>query len=500
MGASRERLVRQMLTESLLLALLGGTLGVALSWAGVDALARLVPTELTFLRAADIDMDVRVLFFTLGVTLLTGIVSGLLPALGTSSPDLRQGLGVASGATTADRSQNRLRHALVVVEVALSLVLLVGASLMMRSFLRLSKEPPGFDPTRLIAANLTLPAQRYQTREQRDDFFNRVKAILKTHPGVESVSVASGIPTEGGSVAFDARVEIDGRPSEPRDGALVLPFSRVDSNYFKTMRIPLLRGREFGAEDVVDGAPAIIVNEEMARRYWPNEEPVGSRLRFDPEARWGTVVGVAANVGARQAGSVLSRMEFYYAISQDKRRSGSQTLIVRTTSDPDPLIATVKTAIHTVDKDQPVYRIDSVDTRLGEALAEPRFYLQLIAGFAGLTLLLVSMGLYGVMAHTVARRTRDIGIRMALGARRNDVLGLVLKRGLALTCSGVCAGIAASLSLSRAIEVILFGAPGLDPQTAATVALLLTAVALTACWIPALRATRIDPLVALKHE
>lgn len=500
LGAGRGRLIRQLLAESLILAFLGGTVGVTLAWAGVGALARLVPSELTFLRMADIGMDPRVLAFTVAVTLLTSILTGLLPALRTSRPDLRLGLGGMSGATTADRSRTRLRHALVVGQVALSLVLLVGAGLMMRSFLRLSAEPPGFDPRSLIAANLTLPAQRYQTPAQRVEFFNRVKAILKSHPQVESVSVASGIPTEGGSVAFGSNLEIDGGPPRSEDAGIVLSFSRVDSIYFRTMRIPLLRGREFGEEDTVDIAPAVIVSEEMARRYWPNGNPVGSRMRFNREAGWGTVVGVAANVGGRPRGNEPGELRFYHALGQDKRRVGQQTLIVRTTSAPDALIATVKTAIHTVDKDQPVYRIDLVEARLSEALAEPRFYSVLLTSFASLTLLLLTMGIYGVMAHTVALRTRDIGIRMALGARRNDVLALILRRGLALTLSGIGLGIVASLSLSRVTAAILFGAPAADALTFAAVAFLLMVVALTACWIPAYRASGVDPLGALKHE
>jgi predicted permease len=500
LGAGRGRLVRQLLTESLMLALLGGLLGITLAWFGVDWLAEFVPTELTFLSVNEISLDYRVLFFTLGVTLLTGVGFGLLPALKASRPDVQQALKGAAGKATADRAQKRLRNALVIAEIALSLVLLLGAGLMMRSFLRLSNAPPGFDTKNLIAADLSLTPRRYQTLAQEEDFFNRLNAMVTAMPGVESVTVAAGVPPQGGGITFNLEVEIEGRAPEPPDPKMVLPFSHIDPHYFQTLRIPILQGRAFGAEDTINAPSAMIINEEMARRYWPNENPVGRRIRFSKDGKWKTVVGVVGDVTIGKPGDGFSRMEIYYPWSQESRRAGQRTLIVRTTTEANALIAPVKSSIWALDKDQPIYQINLVEDRLRDALAEPRFYLFLFGCFAGMTLLLVSMGIYGVMSYSVAQRTREIGIRMALGASRADVLKLALKHGMRLTLVGVGIGIAASFTLSRLMASLLFGAPVTDPATLAGVSFLLTAVALLACYIPARRATNIDPLVALRDE
>ena len=500
LGASRGRLIRQLLTESLLLALLGGLLGVLLAWFGVELLAKFVPNELTFLSVNEISLERRVLLFTTGITLLTGLCFGLLPALKSSRPDLQQALKGASGKATADRAQNRLRNALVVTEVALSLVLLIGAGLMMRSFLHLSSQPPGFEPRNLIAATLSLPQQRYQTLAQEEDFFNRAKAHLAALPGIEAVTAAAGVPPQGGGITFDLDIEIEGRPPEPPDSKLILPFSHIDPAYFQTMRIPLLQGRTFGAEETVNAPPAMIINEEMARRYWPQQNPVGQRIRFSKDGKWKTVVGVVGDVKIGRPGDGFSRMEVYYPWSQETRRSFQRTLIVRAAGDASQMIAAVKSAIWTLDKDQPVYLIDTVENLLSDALAEPRFYLFLLGSFAGLTLLLVSMGIYGVMAYSVTQRTHEIGIRMAFGADSGNVLRLMLKRGLSLALLGISIGIAASLALSRLIAALLFGVPATDPVTFAGIALLLLAVALLACYFPARRAAKLDPLVALRNE
>jgi putative ABC transport system permease protein len=500
LGAGRWRLVRQLLTESMTLALLGGLLGVTLAWLGVDLLAKFTPEELTFLSVNEISVERRVLFFTLGVTLLAGVGFGLLPALKSSRPDLQQALKGATGKATADRAQNRLRNALVITEVALSLILLIGAGLMMRSFLRLASAPPGFDPNNLIAADLNLSPLRYQTLAQEEDFFDRLKTMTATIPGVESVTVAQGAPPKAGGITFNLDIEIEGRAPEPPDPKLILPFNYADPNYFRTLRIPILRGRAFGAEDTINAPLALIINEEMAHRYWPNENPVGRRIRFGKDDKWKTVVGVAGDVNLGKPGDGFSRMEIYFPWSQQSQRASQITLIARTAPDAGELIAAVKSGVRALDKDQPIYRINTSEELLSDALAEPRFYLFLFGCFAGLTLLLVSMGIYGVMAYSVAQRTREIGIRMALGADRRDVLKLALKRGMSLALVGVGIGIAASIALSRLMTALLFGMPATDPATYAAVALLLTAVALLACYVPARRATNIDPLIALRDE
>lgn len=500
LGAGRGRMIRQLLTESLLLALLAGGLGVALAWWGVSAFAQLVPDELTFLSMNEISLERRVLWFSLGITMLTGLLCGLLPALKASRPDLQNALKGATGKATADRAQNRLRHTLVVVEVALSLVLLIGAGLMMRSFLHLSSKPPGFEPKNLIAATLSLPPQRYSTLEQEEDFFSRLKSALAAMPGFESATVAAGVPPQGGGIRFNLAVEIEGRPPEPADPKMVLPFSHVDPAYFQTLRIPLLQGRAFGPEDSVNAPPAMIINEKMARRYWPNENPVGQRLRFSKDGKWETVVGVVGDVNLGRPGDGFSEMEIYYPWSQQTRRAGQRALIVRTSTAANPLIASVKNAIWALDKDQPIYQINLVEDLLSDALAEPRFYLMLLGCFAGFTLVLVALGIYGVMAYAATQRTHEIGIRMALGADQTQVLRLMLKQGLLLALLGIGLGISAALALARLMAAFLFGVPATDPLTFAAIAVLLLLVALLACYLPARRAANVDPLVALRCE
>lgn len=500
LGAGRGRLIRQLLTESLLLALLAGTLGVILAWWGVDSLVKLVPDELTFLSVNEISLERRVLLFSLGITVLTGFVCGLLPAFKASRPDVQNALKGASGKATADRAQNRLRNALVVAEVALSLVLLIGAGLMMRSFLHLSHVPPGFEPKNLIAATLSLPSQRYQTLAQEEDFFNRLKTSLTAAAGIEFVTAAAGVPPQGGGISFDLAIEIEGRPPEPPDPNMILPFSHIDATYFQTLRIPLLQGRVFGAEDTLNAPPAMIINEKMARRYWPNANPVGQRIRFGKDRPWKTIVGVAGDVNLGKPGDGFSDMEVYYPWSQETRRTFQRTLIVRTSTDASAMIPTVKSAIWALDKDQPIYQINLVENLLSDALAEPRFYLLLLSCFAGFTLLLVALGIYGVMAYAVTQRTHEMGIRMALGADQTQVLKLMLTQGMTLALIGVVIGAGAALALARLMTAFLFGVPATDPATFATIAVLLLAVALLACYLPAWRASKVDPLVALRCE
>jgi putative ABC transport system permease protein len=483
-----------------LLALLGGAVGVVLAWFGVAWIGQFLPQELTFLAVHDISIERRVLLFTLGLTLLTGIVFGLLPALKSSRTDVQQTLKGTTGKATADRAQYRLRKALVVAEVALSLVLLMGAGLLMHSFLRLANQLPGFDPHNVLAATLALPQQRYQTLSQETEFYQRLKENLAGVPGIEAVMTAAGVPPQGGGIRFELAVEIEGRAPEPPDPKLILPYSHVDPEYFQTLRIPLLQGRTFGAEDTVNAPPALIINEEMARRYWPHENPVGQRLRFSKEGKWETVVGVVGDVNIGKPSDGFSRMEIYYPWSQETRRTAQRALIVRTKTDANQLLTTVKNAIWTLDKEQPIYRLDTVENLLSDALSEPRFYLLLFGCFASLTLLLVTMGIYGVMSYSVSQRTPEIGIRMALGAARSDVLKLMLTHGLRLTLVGVGLGIAATLALSRLIAALLFGAPATDPLTFVATAILLVAVALLACWVPARRATKVDPMIALRCD
>ncbi|HMV48572.1 MAG TPA: ABC transporter permease, partial [Blastocatellia bacterium] len=500
LGAGRRRLLQQLLTESVLLSLLAGAVGVLLAWWGVDLLTKLVPDELTFLSVNEISLDRRVLLFTLGLTLLSGVGAGLLPALKSTRPDLQQALKGASRAASADRAQNRLRRVLVVAEIALSLVLLAGAGLMMRAFLRISSVPPGFDPHNLIAATLTLPQQRYQTPAQETEFFAQLRTRLLATPGIESVSVAGGVPPRGGGITFDLQIEAEGRAPVASGSEMVLPFSDVDADYFRALRIPILQGRAFNAEDTVSAPPAVIINEEMARRYWPNENPVGLRLRLRKTDKWYTVVGVAGEVNLGKPGDGFSKMEIYYPSSQETRRSFQRTLIVRTSAQPEKFIAAVKGSVWAIDKDQPIYSINTAETLLSESLAEPRFYLLLFGVFAGATLGLVALGIYGVMAYLVTQRQHELGIRVALGAQPGDVVRLVLRDAMALIVVGLGCGLLAAFGLGRWLKNLLYEQSASDPLTFALISLLLAAVALAACWMPARRASRVDPLAALRAE
>jgi putative ABC transport system permease protein len=500
MGAARGRIVRELLTEALVLAIAGGGLGVILAWIGIDGLAKLVASALTFLTVARIEMDPRVLLFTVGITVLTSIVFGLVPSLLASRFDLASALGLSAVRTTSDRGARRLRSGLVVVEVGLAMVLLVGASLMIRSFVKLSTEPLGFDPQNLVAADLSLPKHRYTSPEAQRQFFDSLKERVASIPGVSGVAIAAGIPPSGGGMQFDLEIEVEGRAVKPKDLELILPFSRVDTDYFRTMKIPMVRGRGFVVEDGDEGQSNVIVNAAMARSYWPNEDPVGSRIRLSKTGKWMTVVGVAGDVKIGAAGSGFSDMAVYYPFNRTGGRGGQYTIVARTTADPSPTVVALRTLVRALDKDQPILRLDTVESRFSESLAEPRFYARLLTCFAALSVLLMAIGIYGVMAHSVAQRTREIGIRVALGALRKDVMSLVLARGLLLAGAGIASGIMAATWLSRAMASFLFGASASDAPSLTIASLIMIATALAACWIPASRAARVEPIVALRQE
>jgi putative ABC transport system permease protein len=494
LGASRRRIVSELIMESSLLATAAGVAGVAIAWAGVKVLARIIPAELTFLGVATIDMDPRVLAFTLLATIFTSVAFGLLPAVMASRANASLALSHAKQAS--DRSHSRLRSSLVVFEVGLCVVLLVGAGLMARSFLAMSFEAPGFEAEGLLLADLDLPQHRYPSKESRRDFFLRLKETIAKAPGVESVSIASGAAPRTGGFRIGIDVEIEGRPPEVRDGRLRLPASRIDEDYFKTMRIPVLRGRGYPLLEQ-EGASPIIVNAFMAQRYWPNQDPIGSRIRYGRED-WMTVIGVVGNVTPGPPGKGFSRMRVHHPFARDAGMGN--TVVIRTAGEPESMISAIQARIRAMDKDLPIQRIETATALMGERLAEPRFYLSLLSCFGFVTLALVALGLYGVMAHSVAQRTREIGIRMAIGAVRRDVMRLVFGRGLALAVVGLVVGGGAAQALSSTMTALLFDAPARDPWTFAIVAVVLLMSASCACWIPARRATQVEPVVALRHE
>ncbi|HEV3468003.1 MAG TPA: ABC transporter permease, partial [Pyrinomonadaceae bacterium] len=493
LGAGRLRIVRQLLTESVLLASLGGAAGLLLALWATNLLAALGSGAIP--RPDEIGLDSRVLLFTLGVSLLTGVAFGLAPALAASRPNLHEMLKEGGRCQTGGAGRKRLRSFLVVSEVALSLLLLVGAGLLVKSFVRLQQVNPGFDPRNVLTMYAFLPGARYPEEWQHADFFEKVLERARQLPGVEAAGVVSNLPVSGN---FDRiGLYVEGHEAAGREDIPDPERYMVDAGYFKAMRIPLLGGRAFGPQDTAEAPPVVIVNEGLARRFWPEGGALGKRIRTDPSRPWMTVVGVVGEV--RHYGlETAPTMQLYLPHRQVP--SQVMTLVVRCAGDPAALAAAVREQVWAVDKDQPVYNVRTMEQLLGESLAQRRFTMLLVAVFAGAALLLAAVGLYGVMSYAVAQRTHEIGIRMALGAQRRDVLRIMLGQGMSLTLAGVCLGLAAAAGLTRVLASLLYGVSATDPSVYAGVTLILTAVAFLASSIPARKATRVDPVIALRYE
>jgi putative ABC transport system permease protein len=498
LGSSRGRLVRQLLTESLVLAALGGGLGLLLAAWGSSALGRLVALYLP--RAGEIELSVPVLGFTAFLIILTGVVFGLLPALQTSRADL-QGVLKDSGRGTAGAPRTRLRAALVVAEVAVALMLLAGAGLMLRSFQRLMAVEYGFDPDRLLTLQMWLPVPndrskgRFQTHAQRQSFYERALAAVQAVPGVRNAALISTLPLRGEN---DLRLEIEGRPVAPDDPPMTAEGRLVSPNYFETMGIPLLAGE--GLPDLGDSISRrlVLVNRTMTEKYWPGTDPIGQRLRFRSDGPWLTVAGIVGDV--RQIGLADPPKEEVYS-SYRAVSSQEMSMVVRTAEDdPERLGAAVTAAIRSADPEQPVFGVMSMERVIENASAERRISMVLLLLFAGMALLLSAIGIYGVMAYTTTQRRHEIGIRLALGAGARDVLGLVVGQGMRLVLVGLAAGLFGAWVLSRVLSSQLFGISAQDPVTYAAVAFLLGLVALIATWLPARRATRVDPMISLRSE
>ena len=460
----------------------------------------MTPKQLTFLLVNDITIDKRVLFFTLGISCLTGLIVGLIPALRISRPDLRGSLNNATRSATAGRAQNRLRQTLVIVEIGLSFILLVGAGLMIRSFVRLSQEPLGFDANNLLTLQFSLPRQHYPTIAHQQNFFEQLKQRIGSLPGVESTTVAVGIPPNGGGFSFNVEVEAEGHPSQKLPQTELLPFNNVDGNYFQTMRIPLVHGRIFDAQDVPAAPRVIIINDIMARRFWGQEDPIGKRVRFSSDDPWLTVVGVAGDVKAMGPDDANGTMEFYYSSSQDKGAGGQKVVVIRTSVDPVQLIAASKDQVRALDSTLPIDLIKTGKQLTDESLSEPRFYLMLMTVFAISAILLAAIGIYGVMSYSVTQRRQEIGVKLALGAQPSRILKQIISQGLLMILIGIAAGTAGALALTRLIASLLFGVGATDPETFVAISVLLVGVAILTCYVPARRASKVDPMVALRCE
>ncbi|MGB7921783.1 MAG: ABC transporter permease [Pyrinomonadaceae bacterium] len=494
LGAGRLRLVRQLLTESTLLSLMGGAVGLMLALWGVDLLVALSPEDLP--RLKEISLDGRVVGFTLSVSVLTGMIFGLAPALQASKQDLSGALKESARGASSGIGRRRTRNLLVIAEVALALVLLVGAGLMVRSFWRLQQADPGFNPQNVVSMELSLPSSKYAKEEQMADFYKKVIGRIETLPGIESVGATWMLPLSGQDAG--SGFEIEGRPpSAPGEGQRST-FSSVTPRYFRTMGIPLIKGRDFNDQDTATTPGAVIINETFARRYFPGEDPLGKRMRRGGENKpWLTVVGIVGDVKHLSL-AAEPRTEFYLSSLQSPQ--SFMNVVVRTASDPVNLMAAIRQEVWAVDRDQPVANVETMRQLVANSVASARFNTLLLGVFASVAMILAAVGIYGIMAYSVIQRTHEIGIRMALGAGRRDILRMVVGQGMTLAVVGVAIGLLASFALTRVMSSLLYGVTATDPLTFAGVALALVVVALLACYIPARRATKVDPMVALRYE
>ena len=494
MGASRARIIRQMLVESVVLGLLGGGLGLLIASWGTRGLVNLIPTGI-IPAGVNITMNVPVLLFTLAVSLVTAFIFGLWPAIQGSRTTTREALQWSSQRTTASGGARRAQSVLVVAEVALSLVLLVMAGLMIRSFARLTNVDPGMSTANVMSMRINRSPAKSKDGAQNAIFFQNVIDRVKTLPGIEAVGVASHMPfvyTEDWPITVEsvANQSVQTQSIDTRT---------VSADYFTTMQIPLINGQFFAAQDAV---PVVIVNQTMANHYWPNQDPLGKRIKLgdiNSKSPWFTVKGVVKD-SAQVSLDVAVRPEIYFALAQMAGRYRRMNLAVRTSVDPKSTVAAIQAAIREVDKDQPVYQIQTIDELIRETISTRRFALTILILFAVLALVLAVSGIYGVISYAVTQRTQEIGIRMALGAEAADVLRLVLGQFMRLTFAGVALGLVAAYLLTRLMTSLLFGVTPTDVTTFVLVSLSLSLVALLACLLPARRATKVDPLVALRYE
>jgi putative ABC transport system permease protein len=496
LGAGRSRVIRQLLTESLLLAAAAGVLGTLLAYGSFTFLQGLVPEELAL--ATSLKLDVRIFIFTLGISIVTGIIFGLVPALQSANFDLNDALKASSGRIT---STGRLRSAMIVFEVALSLVLLVGAGLLIQTLFQLFRQYSVLEPEKVLTMRTILPREKYKEPQPRDNFYQQVLQRVEHLPGVVAAGYSTSVPLawKGGTSGFYP----EGLKAPIPGMAYDANHRQVSTNYLKAMNIPLRQGRYFESRDNAQSLPVAIINETMARQYWPGENVLGRRFKLgdpDEDTPWIEIVGIVGDV--RQMGiDEPVKAEMYLSYQQiDNIWYIPRDLAIRTTGETSNLVGAVRQIIREVDPDQPVSNVATMAEVLGTEAAQRRMGMIMLAGFAALALLLASLGIYGILAYFVTQHTNEIGVRQALGATPRNILFLVLRKGMALTLLGVAIGLGASFALTRLMSSLLFGVKAADPLTFVTVPLLLALVALVACLVPALRATRIDPLVALRYE
>ncbi|MFL6207321.1 MAG: ABC transporter permease [Pyrinomonadaceae bacterium] len=495
LGAGRWRVVRQLLTESVLLAFIGGAVGLLLALWGVDVLVALSPANL--ISRAEVGLSLPVLGFTFGVSLLTGVVFGLLPALEAARSDPHEALKETGRSNTGSPRSRRLRGAFVVAEVALALVLLVGAGLMMKSFLRLQSVNPGFEAQNLLTMRVLLPRAKYPKAEQQMAFFQQAVARMQALPGVRSAAVVSELPFSG--LGSATGFTIVGRPAPPAGNEQVTDVRTSDENYFRTMNIPVRQGRTFTPQEATTERHVVVINEALARKYFSDVNPIGQRLVIDmKETNEPTeIIGV---VGDAKYDTLANEPRAMVYWPQPELVRSGMMIVLRTATDPLSLAPAAQREIQALDKDQPVADVRTAESWLAESVARTRFGTLLLNVFAAVALLLAAVGIYGVMAYSVTQRTHEIGIRMALGARPFDVFKLVVGQGLMLTLSGVALGLGAAFMLTRLLTNLLYEVSATDPTVFLGLAVLLALVAFVASYVPARKATRVDPMVALRYE
>jgi putative ABC transport system permease protein len=488
------------LTESVLISLGGGILGLMLANASLGPLLKLSAGSLP--AAFTVNLDGGVLLFTLGISLITGLLFGVVPAFRTAKLDLRETLNEGTRGSTAGPGQHRVRGVLVATEIAMAMLLLVGAGLLLRSFSRLQDIPPGFQADHLLVADIPLSQAAYAKPEQRYEFFDRLVERTKSLPGVRSAGAASFLPVSGGGGLI--HFNIAGRPPKTPHDYTAAGYRAITANYFETIGMSLKQGRFFTIADNEKAPPSVVINATMAQTYFPNENPLGKRLQIgatpDTSVPYMEVVGVVSDV--RQGLETDPKAEMYVPFKQfDQILPVFQlSIVLRTAIDPLQETTALRTAITEIDPNQPVVNVRSMEANIAKSVAQPRFRTWLIGIFAALALVLAAVGIYGVMSYTVTQRTSEIGIRVTLGAQQEDVFRSIVGEGLRLALFGVTAGFLAALGLTQLLQSFLFGISAFDLVTFAGVAVILLVVAVAACFFPARRATLVDPLVALRYE
>jgi putative ABC transport system permease protein len=500
LGASRLRIIRQLLTESLLLALAGGGLGLLLALWILKLLLAFAPQEIP--RLNDIGIDPWALGFTLLLSVLTGVIFGIAPALQASRPDLNATLKEGGAGATGGASRHRLRGLLVVAEVSMALVLLIGAGLLLKSFTRLRETKLGFNPDHVLTASVTLPEATHPTAALKKAYYQQSLARLAARPETQAVGLITSLPLGDTGLSMRGGLNVEGEPEE-RSGVSATKLA-ASGGYFRALGIPLLKGRAFDDRDTADSPGALIISETLARSLWPNEDAIGKRINIGlPGETWREVVGVVGDVKQSELGAPPAPA-LYQPVQQISERLhwllGETTFVIRTATEPHSFVASLRSELQAVDRELPLYNVATMEQIVSKSVADPRFYTLLLGSFSGLALILAAAGIYSVISYSVTQRMREIGIRLALGAQPGAILRLVVSQGMALTLAGLALGLGGAFALTRVLSEFLYQVSVTDPATFALLSLSLAAVALLACWIPARRATKVDPLVALRRE